>query len=202
MAVRDAAFWRKSQRDMIGNGLLSDPEMTMDLNEKLAWAAFKFQINGEVRGCTVKTADTDTVPTQANFTAGLHANNPALTVSNDYGDRIVRQNWLDLSVAALSHVYCIITVSLSGITKTDQSTNINSTLKLHGHFYAGEIVLATETAKRPELDLSDEAVVGEIYYSNTTSGALAVGAATTAELMGGGTISACHIKSYTMIPSL
>jgi hypothetical protein len=125
-----------------------------------------------------------------------------VTISNDYGDRIVRQNWLDLSVAALSHVYCIITISLSGITKVNQSTNLNSTLKANGHFYAGEIVLATETAKRPELDLSDEAVVGEIYFNNTTAGALAVGAATTSEYMGGGTISAGHIKAYTMIPSL
>ena len=80
----------------------------------------------------------------------------------------------------------------------------NSTLQAQGHFYAGEIVgnsashaNGVQTARRPVLDLTAEAVIAEIYFNNTSAGTLVVGAATTKEYMDGTT--AGHIKHIAYV---
>jgi len=197
MSTIQSAFWHKGQRDLVGNMCLGNLALTQSATEQCAWAATDFMVDGEIRTITADTADTDTLLTAAVMTGLLGSNNPANIVTDDGSatSRTIRQNFCSLSVAALSHVYCTVTVEKHGTVGT------NSTLQAQGHFYAGEIVLATQTARRPILDLTDEAVIAEIYFSNTTSGALVVGAATTSELMGGGTATAGHLKNLAFVSS-
>ena len=180
MSTINDAFWNKGQRDVVANQPLGKLGLTMSTTEQCAWAAIPVMINGAIYTLTADTADTDTTLVTGNFTAGLHANNPVKTIRDDgqSTERTVRQNFLSLSVAGLSQVYCIVTIS-------GTPTNI-ATTRAGMHFYAGEIVLNTATAKRPELDLSAECPIVQIFYVNTTSSAVVVGAGTSAELMGGG----------------
>ena len=195
MSTLNDAFWQKGQRDIVVNQPLGKLGFSISATEQCAWSAIPVMINGAIYTMTADSADTDTTLTTANFTAGLHANNPAKTKNDDStnGEVAVRQNFLSLSVPALSQVYCIVTLS-------GTPTNI-ATTRAGMHFYAGEIVLNTATAKRPELDLSAECPLVEILYVNTTSSALAVAAANSAELMGGGTSTAGSITDIGRIPS-
>ena len=160
----------------------------MNGSEQCAWVASEFMIGGVIRALTVDGVGADTILVTGQMTGGLHANNPVKIITDDSSasSRTVRQNFCSLSVAAYSHVYCLLTVELHGTHATA------STLQAQGHWYAGEIVGSTsdhadgaQTARRPELDLTDECLLAEIYFNNTTSGALVVGAGGTAEYMGG-----------------
>jgi hypothetical protein len=189
------AFWHKGQRDIIVNQPLGKLNLAMNGDEQMSWSAIPVMINGAIYTLTADAVGADTVPVTGQLTAGLHANNPVLTITDDSSSsvRTVRQNFLSLSVAALSQVYCIVTIS-------GTPTNI-ATTRAGLHFYAGEIVLNTATAKRPVLDLSAECPIAQILYVNTTSSALAVGAGGSAELMGGGTSTAGSITDIGRIPS-
>lgn len=195
MSSLNTSFWHKGQRDLIVSQPLGKLGFSMNASEQTSWSAIPVMIAGNIYTLTDDAAGSDTVLNTTNFTAGLHANNPVKTRNDDStnGDVFVRQNFLGLSVPALSQVRCIVTIS-------GAPTNI-ATTRAAMHFYAGEIVLNTATAKRPELDLSAECPIVEIHYVNTTSSALAVGAATSAELMGGGTSTAGSITDIGRIPS-
>ena len=205
MSTLTGNFWHKGQRDLVGNTALGNLALTMNGDEQCAWAATPFTVGGEARTLTVDGAGADTILVTGQMTGGLHANNPIKTVTDDSSSstRTVRQNFCSLSVPAYSHVYCLVTVEKHGTVGT------NSTLQAQGHFYAGEIVGGSashadgvQTAKRPELDLSDECLIAEIYFNNDTAGALVVGATDTAEKMGGGTPSAGHIKNLAQVYAL
>jgi hypothetical protein len=181
---------------------LGNLTLAMDGSEQCSWAATDFMVDGEVRTITADGAGSDTILVTAQMAGLLHANNPVKTVTDDGATsaRTVRQNFCGLSVAAYAHVYCIVTVEKHGTVGT------NSTLQAQGHFYAGEIVgnsashaNGVQTARRPVLDLTDEAVIAEIYFDNTTAGALVVGAATTREYMDGTT--AGYIKNLAYVSS-
>jgi len=200
MATLESAFWHKGQRDLVGNMALGNMALAMDGSEQCSWSAIPFMIDGEVRTLTADGAGSDTILVVAQMTGLLHANNPAKTITDDSSTstRTVRQNFCGLSVEAYAHVYCTVTVEKHGTIGT------NSTLQAQGHFYAGEIVgnsashaNGVQTARRPVLDLTDEAVIAEIYFDNTTAGALVVGAATTREYMDGTT--AGHIKNLAYV---
>ena len=202
MATLESAFWHKGQRDLVGNMALGNLALAMDGSEQCSWAATDFMVDGEIRTITADGAGGDTILVVAQMAGLLHANNPIKTVTDDgsTSTRTVRQNFCGLSVAAYSHVYCTVTVEKHGTIGT------NSTLQAQGHFYAGEIVGGSashangvQTARRPDLDLTDEAVIAEIYFNNTTAGALVVGAATTREYMDGTT--AGHIKNLAYVSS-
>jgi hypothetical protein len=203
MSTLTGNFWHKGQRDLVGNMALGNMALAMDGSEQCSWSAIDFMVDGEIRTLTADGAGSDTILNTTQMTGGLHANNPVKTVldDSDPNERTVRQNFCSLSVPAYSHVYCIVTVEKHGTIGT------NSTLQAQGHFYAGEIVgghashaNGVQTAKRPELDLTDECVIAEIYFNNTTSGALVVGAATTREYMDGTTQG--HIKNLAYVNSL
>ena len=195
MSTINDAFWQKGQRDIVVNQPLGKLGLTMSATEQCAWSAIPVMINGAIYTLTADAVDTNTTLTTANFTAGLHANNPIKTRNDDStnGEVTIRQNFLGLSVAALSQVYCIVTIS-------GTPTNVTTT-RAGLHFYAGEIVLNTATAKRPVLDLSAECPIAQILYVNTTSSALAVAAGGSAELMGGGTATAGSITDIGRIPA-
>ena len=202
------AFWHKSQRSLISNMCLNSIALTMNGSEQTAWAASTFMIGGEIRNLTVDAVGADTILVTGQMTGGLHANNPVKTITDDgsTSTRTVRQNFCSLSVAAYSHVYCLLTVEKHG---TDATA---STLQAQGHWYAGEIVgghashaNGVQTARRPDLDLTDECLLAEIYFNNTSAGALVVGAATSAEYMGGSdgiTLTAGSIKNVAFVNSL
>ena len=177
MSTLNDAFWHKGQRDIVVNQPLGKLGLAINGSEQLSWSATPVMINGAIYNMTEEGVDTDSVINTTNFTGGLHANNPVETRNDDStnGEVTIRQNFLGLSIPAVSQVYCI-------ITNSGTPTNL-ATTKSGMHFYAGEIVLNTATAKRPELDLSAECPVAQIYMTNTTSSAIAVAAATTAEMM-------------------
>lgn len=182
MSTLNDAFWHKGQRDIVGTMPLSKFTLAINGSEQLTWSATDFMIAGTIATATASgTAGSGTVINSTNYSAGLHANNPALTKNDDSTDGAVyiRQNFLGLSVANGSHVRCIVTIS-------GTPTNL-ATTKTALHFYAGEVVANTATARRPELDLSAECPLAEIYYNNTSGAALAVAAATSAEYMEGTT---------------
>ena len=172
MSSINQAFWYKSQRALIGTMPMSRFTLAVNSSGQLSAAAITYMINGAWGSTVAITAGSSTLPTKALFVGGLHANNPQKIVSSDAGDITVVQNFLDLTVAALSHVRALVTISGTGAVDADQNA---TEAKLH--FYAGEIVLATETAVRPDLDLSDECPLAEILFNNTTSGDVATGAA-------------------------
>ena len=91
----------------------------------------------------------------------VHANNPNVTKNDDStnGDVLVRQSAAGLSIPDDQHVYILLTVDKDGGVRG----------------YAGEMVGITATAKRPELDLTDEACWGQIYIKNETGSAFVVG---------------------------
>ena len=195
MSTLNDAFWQKGQRDIVVNQPLGKLGFSMNTTEQCSWSAIPVMINGAIYTLTDDAVGADTTLTTANFAAGLHANNPVKTRNDDStnGEVTIRQNFLSLSVPALSQVYCIVTIS-------GTPTNI-ATTRAGMHFYAGEIVLNTATAKRPELDLSVECPLVEILYVNTTASALAVGAGGSAEKMGGGTATSGSITDIGRIPS-
>ena len=202
MATIESAFWHKDQRELMGNMCLGNLTLAMDGSEQCSWVATNFMVGGEMRIITLDGAGSDTILTTSQFTGLLGSNNPALSITDDSSTsaRTVRQNFCGLSVAAYAHVYCTVTVEKHGTIGTP------STLQAQGHFYAGEIVgnsashaNGVQTARRPVLNLADEAVIAEIYFDNTSSGTLVVGAATTAELMGGGSFTTGHIKNLAYV---
>ena len=202
MSSIENAFWHKGQRDLVGNMALGNMGLAMDGSEQCSWSAIDFMVDGEIRTLTADGAGADTILVTGQMTGLLHANKPVKVVTDDGSTsaRTVRQNFCSLSVAAYSHVYCTVTVEKHGTVGT------NSTLQALGHFYAGEIVGGSashangaQTARRPVLDLTDEAIIAEIYFNNTTAGALVVGAATTREYMDGTT--AGYIKNLAYVSS-
>ena len=182
MSTLNDAFWHAGQRQIVGTMPLGRFTLSINGSEQLQWVATNFMINGTIGSLTVaESAASTTVINTTNFATGLHANNPVKTIQDDSqsSERTVRQNFLGLSVADGSHVYCIVTCS-------GAPTNL-ATTKAALHFYAGEVVVNTATARRPELDLSAECPLAQIYYNNTSGGALTVAAGTSAEYMNGTT---------------
>ena len=176
MATLDSAFWHKSQRQFQGTMPMTRFTLAQNTDEQLTWAVTEFMINGVWGTLTASgSAGSGTLINTTNYSAGLHANNPAKTKETETGEVSTLQNFLGLAVPAVSQVYCIVTCS--------GAPSDLATTKTALHFYAGEIVLNTLTARRPDLDFSDECPLAEILYVNTTAGALAVAAGATKELM-------------------
>ena len=177
MSSIQQAFWHRGQRAVIGTMPMSRFTLAVDSSSQMTAAATTYMINGAWGTTTAIAAASTSTPTKANFAAGLHANNPAKTKETETGEVPILQIFLDLSVAALSQVRAVVTISGTGAADNNATNSLVTRGKLH--FYAGEIVLNTLTAVRPDLDLSDECPLAEILLVNTSSSAVATGTAGT-----------------------
>ncbi|MAH13870.1 MAG: hypothetical protein CMO33_09075 [Verrucomicrobia bacterium] len=161
MSDMNDAFWHKGQRNMVGSrcftggvfaqkGTSGDAQTTAVVNYSIASTG---QIYSMVAVTTIDLSGGSTTngATERDLFSP-HANNPDKTINDDStnGDVLVRQNAAGVVVSAGNQVRVILTVDVSG--------NVRG--------YAGRIVANTATAKRPELDLTDEAAWGEMHITN------------------------------------
>jgi len=156
------AFWHKGQRNMVGSRCYSKGTLAMHAttkNDVKTGGAIAYSI-----------ADTGVIYNKAIASSvdisglgGVHGNNPKIEYFDDSQTtaRITRQSAVGLSVADDEHVYILFTLDASGTVRV----------------YAGEMVGITATAKRPQLDLSDEACFGQLYLKNETGSAFVFGSA-------------------------
>ena len=173
MSDMNDAFWHKGQRNMVGSRCYSggvfaqkstsgDAQTTAAINYSIASTG---QMYSMVAVTTIDLSGGST--TNAGTERDLfspHENNPDVSKNDDStnGEVLVRQNAAGLSIPAGNQVRVIMTVDASG--------NVRG--------YAGEIVANTATAKRPELDLTDEAAWGEMHITNAhASNAYVIGTA-------------------------
>ena len=189
MSSMNDAFWHKGQQNVVGSCMLGHASIDINGSEQTSWSQVPFMVQGETRNLNASgAAGSGTVLNLTNFTAGLNANNPIKTVLDDSNSslRTVRQNFVGLEVADGYQVRAI------GTVERHATANTASTI-LHIHFYAGEVVANTQTARRPELDLSDEAPLVEILFKNSSGGALSPHSTGAKEFMDGTTNGAWKV---------
>ena len=160
MSDMNDAFWHKGQRNMVGSRCYSKGTLAMHASTKndvktTGAVAYSIADTGVIYSKSA-TAQID-----ISGLGGVHQNNPKIEYHDDSQTtaRITRQSAVGLSVADDEHVYILFTLDASGTVRV----------------YAGEMVGITATAKRPQLDLSDEACFGQLYLKNETGSAFVFG---------------------------
>ena len=165
MSTRNDAFWHKPQQEML-NMCLSHSTPAINSDERFTLAAFTYVINGTINTSTaVAHGGGDTTKINvANYVGLLHSNNPVKTVTDDGSSstRTILQNYAGLTVGAASRCWVILTI--------DDAADVSSQALTEAalHFYAGEVVTTSQTAKRPVLNLANECPIAECYVNNTT----------------------------------
>ena len=161
------AFWHKGQQQLVGSRCYGKALLAIKTSSSpdgVTTVAVPYTIG--TTGALYTLATMATVDLSGGTSAGdiyttSHANNPAITVTDDSSTdpRTLRQNAAGVTIPTLSQAYIVFTV--------DASVNI--------YGYMGEIVLNTQTAKRPRLDLSAECAWGELLLTNATGSDFVIG---------------------------
>ena len=149
-----STFWHKGQRDTVGSMALGNSGFVAGTGHTITAVAIPITI-----ASTGKVYTTGAITNQdiSGIATANHANNPTKTVTDDSDSstRTVLQIADGLVIPNGSQCYMILTNDGSGGAGAYR-------------LYAGEVVLNTQTAKRPVLDLDDECPVGELYITNTS----------------------------------
>ena len=161
------AFWHKGQQQLVGSRCYGKALLAIKTGgsgDGVTTAAVDYSIasTGQMYTLpTMATVDLSGGTSAGDIYSTSHANNPLLTVTDDSSTsiRILRQNAAGVTIPTLSQAYIVFTA--------DASVNI--------YGYMGEIVLNTQTAKRPRLDLSAECAWGELLLVNGTGSDFVIG---------------------------
>ena len=156
-----STFWHKGQRDTLGSMALGNSGFVAGTGHTITAVACPITIASTGKAYTTGAITNQDISAIA---TSNHANNPTKTITDDSTatTRTVLQIADGLAIPDLSQCYMIL---------TNDGTGGASAYRL----YAGEVVLNTQTAKRPVLDLDDECPVGELYITNTSGGTHTMG---------------------------
>lgn len=161
------AFWHKGQQQLVGSRCYGKALLAIKTSgsaDGVTTAAVPYTIGntGQLYTlATMATVDLSGGTSAGDIYSTSHANNPALTVTDDgsTSTRTVRQNAAGVTIPTLSQAYIVFTADASG--------------NIYG--YLGEIVLNTQTARRPRLDLSAECAWAECLLTNATASPFVIG---------------------------
>ena len=171
MSDMNDAFWHKGQRNMVGSrvfgtfGLAHKAGSSADVKTVGTTSHYSIASTGGIYNmaacATIALSGGSSTGASERDLLSLHSNNPKIEYHDDSQTtaRITRQTAVGLSIADDEHVYILLTVDKDGGVRG----------------YAGEMVGITSTAKRPQLNLADEACWGQIYIKNETGSAFVVG---------------------------
>ena len=171
MSDMNDAFWHKGQRNMVGSrvfgtfGLAHKASASADVKTVGTTSHYSIASTGGIYNmpacATIDLSGGSSTGASERDLLALHANNPKIEYFDDSQTtaRITRQTAVGLSIADDEHVYILLTVDKDGGVRG----------------YAGEMGGIASTAKRPQLNLADEACWGQIYIKNETGSAFVVG---------------------------